>query len=136
MHNAHLLVYEIASLLIHYHAQVPIQRKLTFICSSDYRVVSGRAQLCRAKKSVNAGQMRPENICITLTVTSTYYHSFCNSGEGKTNGLEQALPSVTYYLPFCYSAGLAHSLYTAMVDSGFSYTPIRFREPEACCTYA
>lgn len=37
LHNAHLLIYEIASLLIHYHVQVPIQRKLTFLWSSDYR---------------------------------------------------------------------------------------------------
>lgn len=30
---------------------------------------------------------------------------------------------------------MTHSLYTAMVDSGFSYTPIRLKEPETCCTH-
>lgn len=70
-----------------------------------------------------------------LLLISVYCHNYCRSEEGKTNGLEQALPSVTYYLLFCHSGGLARSLYTATVDSQFSHTPIRSREPETCCTH-
>lgn len=69
LHDVQLLTYETDSLPIHYHLQVPIQSKLTFTCSSDYRVVSGRAQLCRVRKTIHSGQMRPENTCITLTFT-------------------------------------------------------------------
>lgn len=48
LHNAHLLIKEIASLLIHYHAQVPVQKEPRFICSSDYRVATSPSEkICK-----------------------------------------------------------------------------------------
>lgn len=81
--------------------------------------------------------MRPENTHITLTFM--YFcplscHNLYKNGEGKTNGLKQALPSVNSYL-FCYSSVLAHFLYTARVDLEFPYKHIIFRVPQTCCTH-
>lgn len=69
-----------------------------------------------------------------LLCISVHCHNLCKNGEGKTNGLKQALPSVTSYLS-CYSSGLAHFLYTARVDSEFPYMHTRFRMPQTCCTH-
>lgn len=70
-----------------------------------------------------------------LLCISVHCDNFYKNGGGKTNGLKQALPSLTSYLFFCYSSGLAHFLYTARVDSEFPYTHVRFGVPQTCCTH-
>lgn len=82
----HLLMKEIASLLIHYYAQVTVQKKPRLTCSSGYRVVtlpSEKICKCRLDKAREYAHHPYFYVFLSIVTTSTIIEKAKQMGWNK-----------------------------------------------------